>query len=253
MFTVQLLKRFSGGIEFNVAYTYSHALDVFSMTSDITGSNFSNAVLDGTLASRNLRTSQFDRPQKVSVSGTVNVPFDARFSLIYNGVSGTPFTYMVSGDANADGVTTNDPVYVPRNAADITMSNPADYAALDAFISSEPCLQNNRGRILPRNGCRNAWQNVLNARLSKVIPTLHGQSLEVTADMLNVLNFVNSSWGLIRQTGIFENSPNLIRLVSYDNTNGRGIYTLSLPLKDQVQINSIGSRWVFQLGGRYTL
>ena len=92
----------------------------------------------------------------------------------------------------------------------------------------------------------------MNARLSKVVPTVHGQSIEVTADMLNVLNFINSSWGLIRQTGIFENSPNLLRLVGYDTPNKRGSYALSIPLKDQVQINSIGSRWVFQLGMRYT-
>jgi len=250
--TFQLQKRFSDGIEFSAAYTYSHALDVISMTSDITGSNFSNAVVDGTLENRNLARSQFDRPHKVTVSGTINAPFDTRFSLIYNGVSGTPFTYMVSGDANADGVTTNDPVYVPRSALDISLQNPPDWPTLDAFINNEPCLNNNRGRILPRNGCRNGWQNILNARLSKVVPTVHGQSIEVTADMLNVLNFINSSWGLIRQTGIFENSPNLLRLVGYDTTNNRGKYALSIPVKDQVQINSIGSRWVFQLGMRYT-
>ena len=37
----QLQKRFSDGIEFNAAYTYSHSLDIMSMTSDITGSNYS--------------------------------------------------------------------------------------------------------------------------------------------------------------------------------------------------------------------
>ena len=250
--TFQLQKRLSNGIEFSAAYTYSHARDVISMTSDITGSNFSNAVLDGTVENRNVRTSVFNRPHKVTVSGTISAPLGARFSLIYNGVSGTPFTYMVNGDANADGVSSNDPVYVPASPSDITLQNPADYPTLDAFVSNEPCLQSNRGHILPRNACSNAWQNILNARLSKVIPTMHGQSLEITADMLNVLNFINSSWGLIRQTGIFENSPNLVRLVGYDAVNQRGVYTLSIPLKDQVQINSIGSRWVFQLGGRYT-
>ncbi len=250
--TFQLQKRLSDGIEFSAAYTYSHARDLISMTSDITGSNFSNAVLDGTIENRNLRTSEFNRPHKVTVSGSINAPLGVRFSLIFNSVSGTPFTYMVNGDANADGVSSNDPVYVPLSASDITLQNPADYPTLDAFIVNEPCLQNNRGHILPRNACSNAWQNILNARLSKVFSTVHGQAIEVTADMLNVLNFLNSSWGLIRQTGIFENSPNLIRLVGYDAANRRGIYTLSIPLKDQVQINSIGSRWVFQLGMRYT-
>src|SRR5207244_10089841 len=74
----QLQKRFSNGLEFNAAYTYSHSLDVMSMTSDITSSNFQLGALDGTIANRNLRTSSFDRP-----NGALTVP------LIYNGVSGT--------------------------------------------------------------------------------------------------------------------------------------------------------------------
>src|SRR3989449_2758531 len=51
--------------------------------------------------------------------------------------------------------------------------------SLDAFINNEPCLNNNRGRILPRNGCRNGWQNILNARLSKVVPTVRSEERRV--------------------------------------------------------------------------
>jgi len=262
----QLQKRFSNGLEFNAAYTYSHSLDVMSMTSDITSSNFQFGALDGTIANRNLRTSSFDRPNKVTISGTVNAPFGARFSLIYNGVSGTPYTYVVSGDANADGVFGNDLVYVPRNRADMTTDGNGGSVAgfgtagqqdsvfglLDSFINNEPCLQNNRGRLLPRNSCRNPWQNYLNARLSWAIPTISGHTLEITADMLNVLNFINSGWGLIRQTGTGFEEQNLIQQTGYDAANGRGIYALAIPTKNAVTINSIGSRWVFQLGTRYT-
>jgi carboxypeptidase family protein len=248
----QLQKRFSDGLEFNAAYTYSHSLDVMSMTSDITSSNFQFGALDGTIENRNLRTSAFDRPHKVSLSGTVNAPFGARFSLIYNGLSGTPYTYVVSGDANADGVFGNDPVYVPRGPNDITLQNPAAYDTLNGRINSEPCLRDNRGRIMPRNACRNPWQDYLSARLSWAIPTVSGHTLEITADMLNVLNFINSGWGLIRQTGTGFEEQNLIRQVGYDTANQRGRYALGLVPQNQVTLNSIGSRWVFQLGTRYT-
>lgn len=252
-FTVQLQKSFSNGLEFNAAYTYSHVLDLFSYTSDISGSNYVFGALDGTIANRNLRTSIYDRPHKISLSGTVNAPFDTRFSLIYLGISGTPFTYVVANDVNGDGVGGNDPVYVPTGPTDIEMKNGApDYAKLDAYINGEPCLRENRGRLLPRDVCRNPWQNMLNARLSKVVPTFGGQSVEVELDMLNVLNFINSSWGLTRVTGVFEET-NLIRLAGYDAAAGRGIYTLNIPTKSAVSnVNSLGSRWVFQLGARYT-
>src|SRR5437773_11573467 len=91
-----------------------------TMTSDSTNSSCQFGPVGGTIANRNLRTSSFDRPDKVTISGTVNAPFGARFSLIYDGVSGTPYTYVVGGDANADGVFGNDLVYVPRNRADMT-------------------------------------------------------------------------------------------------------------------------------------
>ena len=264
--TFQLQRRFIGGLEFNAAYTYSHSLDVMSMTSDITSSNFQFGALDGTIANRNLRTSSFDRPHKVSISGTVNAPLGGRFSLIYNGVSGTPFTYVVSGDANADGVFGNDLVYVPKNRTDITLDGNGAGAAgfgtsaqqdsvynlLNTYINGEPCLANNRGRLQPRNACRNRWQNYLNARLSWAIPTVSGHTLEVTADMLNVLNFINSAWGLIRVTGTGFEEQNLIQQTGYDAANGRGIYALAIPVKNAVTLNSIGSRWVFQLGTRYT-
>jgi hypothetical protein len=262
---LQLQKRFSHGVEFNAAYTYSHSLDVMSMTSDITSSNFQFGALDGTIANRNLRTSAFNRPHKVSISGSVNAPFGARFSLIYNGVSGTPFTYVVNGDANADGVSGNDLVYVPRNRADITMDGNGSaagfgtvaqqdsvYSRLDTYINSQACLRGNRGRLTPRNSCRNPWQNFLNARLSWAIPTVSGHTLEITADMLNVLNFINSGWGLLRQTGTGFEEQNLVQQTGYDAVNGRGIYALSIPNKNAVTLNSIGSRWVFQLGTRYT-
>jgi len=208
-------------------------------------------VLDGTVDHRNLRTSTFDRPHKITISGTVNTPFNSRFSLTYSGISGIPFTYTVNGDINADGFTANDAVYVPRGAGDISGLTPAQFATLDTYIHNEPCLEANRGRILPRNVCRNPWQNILNARFSKVINTLGGQSLEITADILNVLNLLNSDWGLLRVTGTgFEEQP-LIRLTGYDVVNQRGTYALNIPVKNQVTLNSLGSRWVFQLGGRY--
>ena len=247
---VQFQKRFSNGVEFSASYTYSHTVDFRSMTSDITNSNYRFGVLNGPVDAPTLATSFFDRPHKVTISGTVNTPFDTHFSMFYTGISGTPFTYVVNGDINADGFSGNDAVYVPINAADITLANPAQFATLDNFINNEPCLRNNRGHILPRNSCRNPWQNLLSARIAKTFGTLHGQSIEVTADMLNVLNFLNSSWGLIKVTGLNEET-NLIRLTGYDAINGRGIYALNLPIKNQVTLNSLGSRWVFQLGARY--
>ena len=248
--TEQFQKRFSDRLEFNVGYTYSHSQDVFSLTSFVASSNLNFAALDGTLDHRNLRTSRFDTPHKVTVSGTYQLPAQFSVSLIYLGFSGQPFGYTISGDANGDGIFGNDMVYVPRNAADITMSTPADYAAYDAYINGEDCLRLNRGRLLPRNSCRNPWQNLLNARVSKSIGTVNGQSVEITADMLNVLNLLNSSWGLQRETTPFE-TQFLLKLQGWDTANQRGTYSFLPQPKNQAQPGAGTSRWLLQLGLRY--
>src|SRR5438034_10293858 len=102
----------------------------------------------------------------------------------------------------------------------------------DQFIQGEPCLREQRGRLMGRNSCRNPWINITTARVSKVLPIAHGQSVEVTADLFNVLNLLNGEWGLVRQMtyccGDFENAHvmRLLELVGYDPTRGRGVYNV---------------------------
>ncbi|HZH80281.1 MAG TPA: hypothetical protein VFD68_03185, partial [Gemmatimonadales bacterium] len=204
-------------------------------------------------ASRNLRTSVFDTPNKITASGTINLPYGVDFSLVYIGYSGMPFSYVVSNDANADGISGNDMIYVPRNRSDITLSDTttANWNKLNSFISGEDCLNNNRGRLLPRNSCRNPWQDYLNARIVKGFRTLNGQSVELSIDVFNILNLLNGTWGRITQTAQFEEQPMLTQ-TGYDVVNQRGIYNLLLPKRPAVLLNSLSSRWRLQGGLRYT-
>jgi hypothetical protein len=181
---------------------------------------------------------------------------------LYTGFSGDPLTYIVHGDANADGLDNiddsrhNDPVYVPSDAADVTLDDPADYPRLDQYIQAEDCLRAQRGRILQRNSCRNPWINRLDARLTKVLPTVHGQSVQITADLFNLLNFIDHDWGQVQQTmeesgGISNgNRVSLVQLVGYDVANGRGIYHVLKPRLHELQVDA--TRWRMQLSARYT-
>jgi hypothetical protein len=159
---------------------------------------------------------------------------------------------VTSTDANGDGVSGNDAVYVPRNTSDITLNNLADSTALFARINSEACLRDNKGHILPRNSCRDPWINILNARLVKVIRTVNGQSLELSADIFNLLHLINWDWGQIRTTSGgpgFENE-NLLAAAGYDVVNQRGRYALNTRPPNRANLTS--SRWQIQLGAKYT-
>jgi Carboxypeptidase regulatory-like domain/TonB dependent receptor len=264
--SAQLRKRFGRGFEGGALYTYTRARDRMSFIVFETRGNLDFTPLDGTLEDRRLTTSVFEIPHRVHAYGMIPLPFRAMLSLTYSGASGTPFTYVIDGDANADGLGSlqpNDVVYVPKSVVpggDVILVQPdaegglapasaAEYTKLERFIQADPCLRHHRGRLLSRNSCRNPWFGSINARLSKAIPTMAGQSLELTVDLYNLLNLINRKWGQYRVT--FSNNPSvpMLRLVGYDNSGGRGVYQLALPERNEIQ--DFESRWQTEISVRY--
>jgi len=254
--SLQLRKRFGETLALYASYAYSHVRDRMSWVNFPARANFSNTPLDGTLEDRRLGPSFFETPHKVSLAATLDLPYRAQLSLLYLGASQPPYTYVIDGDANADGIggagsLKNDIVYVPRNAADITLVPASAYPRLDAFIEQQPCLREQRGRIMARNSCRNGWLGVLNARLTKAVPMAGGRHIEVTADVFNVPNLISSRWGRYFDTTTGP-SVTLLNLVGWDVVNTRGVYRLSnntLPARGVV--DDVASRWRIQLGARY--
>ncbi len=258
--TAQLQKRFPNGTELGASYTYSQSRDRLSAREDVTDGDVEETPLDGTLERRRVTTAVWEVPHRVTLLASTNLPLGFRVSLFYEGLSGGPYTYTIEGDANADGFGNNDIVYVPavaRPGGDVALASrdengnlvPASavpYQKLAAFIGREPCLRARRGAIMRRNSCRNPWVNNTSARLSKVFPTLHGHTVELSLDVFNLLHLVNSDWGVIR--GIEHTS--LLRLIGYDPILGRGIYAAQLPRLRVLDVD--GSRWRMQLGARYT-
>ncbi|HVX89383.1 MAG TPA: hypothetical protein VG940_10680, partial [Gemmatimonadales bacterium] len=249
--------------EFSAGYTYSRSYDLISQTSSIAFSNYGFATLDGTLGDRNLRPSVFDRPHKITFSTTTHLPYNIDLGLTYIGVSGSPYGYVINGDANGDGVggrERNDMVYVPLDSTDITLGGTAGapytgatlaakWDSLNTFIEGESCLKDSRGRLMERNSCRNPWANFVNLRLSWSTTTYRGQRLELVADVFNVLHLLNNEWGLVKETSGFEGAT-MLRKTGFDPVNHRSRYDLSLPRREVVQTSA--SRTKLQLGARYT-
>jgi hypothetical protein len=257
----QLQKKFGGGAELSAAYTYTDARNRTDSPGTSGRGNLGHSPLDGTWEQRNLRSALWSHPHKLTVVGTADLPLKVQLGLSYIGYSGDPLTYIVHGDANADGLDNiedsryNDPVYVPLNAGDITLDDAADYPKLDTYIQTESCLRAQRGRILERNSCRNPWINRLDGRLAKVLPTWRGQSVQITADLFNLLNFIDNDWGQVRHTMEDGGLPNgnrvsLLQLLGYDASNGRGIYHVLEPRRNELEVDP--TRWRMQLSVRYT-
>jgi len=252
--SVQLEKHFAGGTHVSLAYTYTDARDRMSPDCFNVTCNLDLTPLDGTLDDRTLTTSNFSVAHKITLGAFADAPLHIRVGLFYNGYSGRPYTYMLRGDANGDGLQFvelgNDIMYVPKDAADITLADPGQWPGLDSLIRGQACLSSQRGRIMRRNSCWGHWNTLLNARLSKAFGAGGGHSVELITDVFNLLNLFDRDWGVQRTTPSALGDPEVLELVGYDQANQRGIYNV-IPVDRNVRDDG-ATRWRMQLGARYT-
>ena len=263
-FILQAQKRYSDNFELNASYTLSDAEDISGLTSSIATSNFGfNPIGATTPNDPPLETSDYIQRHKLSIGGTWDPTSWLTWSLFYVGNTGDQYSYVYDGDVNADGYESaaasdrfNDLIYVPIDANDITLVDPADWEVLDTYISTEECLDENRGRIISRNACKEPWRHRVDTRFALKVPTIRGHHGEIVFDLINVLNLFNEDWG--RNEGVPFAAIDLLNLRGWDTANNRGIFDL-----DQVNLNesetaaeplttfNVTSRWQAQLGFRY--
>jgi hypothetical protein len=196
------------------------------------------------------------------------------FSFYYIGESGRPFTYVSfgslpgRGDLNGDRAVGNDPIYVPRSSADtseirfsgLSDSTGADTSAsaqairvarqaqdFESLIERTACMRTNRGKIIPRNTCREPWSNTTIASVRHAL-LLRDRSVELQLDAFNVLNLIDRNWGARREA-----NPSLLEHVG--QTTGATEIT-----KPVFRFNKAQSQWItlpvesafqLQLGLRY--
>jgi TonB-dependent receptor-like protein/carboxypeptidase family protein len=214
--TAQIDRPFSDRYELHAAYTRSRTRDVQSLANMAAAAPFDNWAGGRPLSRRHVDlstgVSAFEIPHRVVFAATYSAPWKrwkTDISLYYIGESGTPFTFGDStpqgkGDLNADGTSANDPIYIPRNANDLSeivfagSDSAIQAAAFERFIQDTPCLRRQRGKIVARNSCRGPWVNTSNASLRQSLETMRGHDVSLQLEIFNLLNLLNSSWGLLR-------------------------------------------------------
>lgn len=172
-----------------------------------------------------LGTADFERRHRLLAIGSYRAEWSNRFattfSLIYDGRSGEPFSWIYNGDANGDGRFDNDLLYVPQNQDEVVMVNVSggqivpgnNWNQYDEWISSESSLNDFRGGFVKRNTAREPWTNFLDFKITQEVETFGGQSLEFGISMINFLNFLNSEWGV--RKGVSFNNYRAVDFLQY--------------------------------------
>lgn len=124
---------------------------------------------------------------------------------------------------------------MPFSSAD----NKAEYAA---FLASDKYLSAHRGEYAKRNAVIAPWLNRFNARIAQDFYINVGgkkHTLELSADVNNVANMINSEWGTLQ-------TVNSTSIIKYD----KGVYTFSAPTWKVS--NSLSSTWQMLFSAKYS-
>ena len=219
--TTRFRKTFEGivtensGLRADVSYTYG---DSYSVNDGL--SSQVNSLWDGVehvngANNIGLARSDFSTGHRVlgrfSYRQQIGDRFALTTTLVYDGQSGRPFSYVIGNSATmvSERGEDNSLFYVPQATSQLTFGGidpdngpaitPAQQAAaLEKFISGNDYLSRNRGEYTARNGDRTPWEGVfdLNFRL-EVFQQLFGrqQSLELTANIFNFSSMLGDVFG----------------------------------------------------------
>lgn len=268
--TAELTKRYDWGLRTNLSYTYNRAENVNNGTSSRAISNWQfNENFD--VNNPRIGTADFERRHRILANVGYIFSWADRFrttiSVIYDGRSGTPFSWIYSGDANGDSRFDNDLMYVPASEDEVILTS-QNWSKLDNWISSESSLNEFRGEAVPRGTAREPWTNFLDFRINQEIPTFAGQKIEITASMFNVLNFLNNEWGL-RESVSFNNYQAVFfqgyvdqEFIDNNPQFNLGSEDIDKPIvsfspnnvtrEEIYNTSNLGSRWQMQVGIRYS-
>ncbi len=219
MITAQLSKQFSQGLGLMAAYTRSDQRNFGDGAGDQLLNLWSIPPTTGNPNTPTLSYSQNLNPDRVIASVSYRKEFYRNFatsiSLFYEGSQQGRFSYVYSGDFNRDGQSSNDLLYVPKDASEITFvaipAGTANYRASGytaqeqsdlffAYIDQDEYLKSRKGQYAQRNGATSPWRNQVDFRLSQEIFKGKGTSkntVSFSMDVFNLGNMLNKSWGTL--------------------------------------------------------
>ena len=233
---VEWTKKLSKGLDFQMAYTFSKAIDTTSEATALGGAGDTNQTGN---SSRNARAlSVFHTPHRFTINGSYRLPFFSgrrdlvgqtlggwQFATVVRLASGTPFTVVNStgGDLNLDGFAETRPVIINPALLGRGVDQPFDsFLALPRENFRPAEVQDFGCCVLGRNTFFRDGQRVVDFGISKYFQMpFEGHRFMVRADLFNAFNHVwygtpsndiqSANFGRITTTSSFY-SPRVVQI-----------------------------------------
>lgn len=272
--TAQLRKTFQFGLNTMLSYTYLEAKNQLKST-EIASVLWSENPVKGDPNKPELSFSEFGNRHRIvgaasykhHWSNTLATSFglfvEAAEGNRFAGAGGNRYSFVYAGDVNGDGMAGNDLIYIPNDQGEINfdpytdangneVSPAVQWQAFDAFIEQDDYLNSHRGEIADRFGALNPWFSNIDLRILQDFSLDLGgkkHTFQLSFDILNVANLLNSDWGVREVATSGATSP--LELVRFNN-DGAPVFNYKGTAK-QTYVDDPGlySRWRIQTGIRY--
>ena len=246
-----------------LAYTHTESKEVSGLPgSDPVSTWQSMNTIDGPNFAT-MQRSAYVVPDKVIAS--IGYYFPSRFkgltrgthiNLFYSGYSAGGYSFMYTNDMNGDGIT-NDLMYIPKDDSEISFTDEADRKAFWAFVEQDSYLKNHKGEYAEAYRARAPWVHRFDLRLAEDFSFRIGRTkhnFQLTFDIMNVGNLINSKWGIPK----INSSCNYHRILKYEGQDAAGKPTFSMykqngeyPTTSFEYDQDYSNCWKLQVGVRY--
>ena len=208
--------------------------------------------------------SYFVTPDQVTASLGYYLPvkvggltWGTHLNLFYKGYSYTGTSFMYTADVNGDKLG-NDLMYIPANDTEIQFASEADRVAFWNFVDQDKYLSSHKGKYAEPYSGRSPWIHRVDLRLAEDFEVRVGkttQKFQVSADVINIGNLLNSHWGIPKNDNV-SNNGRILKLENFDG-QGRPVYSMwknnngKYPTKTYDTYMSYSNCWSLQIGLKY--
>jgi hypothetical protein len=250
-------RRARGNTFFSGSYVYNRARSISDGGAFVALSSWRDQYVTKDANDPQLARSTYEAGNRVNFTASVPIPMGRHLSstasAFFTGQSGQPYSLVFNGDANGDTGTTNDIAFIPATSDQVIVSN-GTWAQLDAYLAQDSGSKNYRGVVPPRNAGTSPWHNGLDFRYALNIPIRESQKVQLTMDVLNLLNRFKNTWGWVYYPNF--NSPTTLGWGGIDAATGKEIINASTIANPNFLGTSsrddLRSRWTAQWGLRYS-
>jgi len=244
------------------AYTLTESNEVSGMPGSAAWSAYNGQIQVNGPHLPQAQRSQYVVPSKAIASVSYWIPYandhmSTSFNLFYSGYSSGGYSFTYSNDMNDDGYAT-DLIYIPSGRGDIQFVSTADEDAFFAFMEQDSYLSKHKGEYAEAYSARAPWVHNFDLRVAQDFSINTGDTkhtLQITLDILNFGNLINSEWGVSKNMFNSNNG----QILTYEGMDAGNVPSFSMVTDDDGNYLSetystyynYTQCWYIQIGARY--